>query len=191
MTARRAPRPCAIISTRAAPRRAAPRFPALAPTRPREPSLGVAHLQASCSDCRTVGRPGSMRVSSIHSCECSHTVVVCLPDCLVCRRLIVGVGTYMYVSTLKSIVCEWHQFQGLNVVIYRQYRQKFRACGGQGGNLIFPFSRCNQLPRTSPQNAPVRAAPRPRRRATSGADPLRQPRPTPSPRVRTCRKLPK
>ena len=36
----------------------------------------------------------------------------------------------MYVSTLKSIVCEWHQFQGLNVVIYSQYRQKFRACGG-------------------------------------------------------------
>ena len=52
---------------------------------------------------------------------------------------------YMYVSTSQSIVCEWHQFQGLNVVIYSQYRQKFRACGGQKnralrarGNLITP-----------------------------------------------------
>ena len=57
---------------------------------------------------------------------------------LVCHRLIVGVGTYMYVSTSQSIVCEWHQFQGLNVVIYSQYRQNFRACGGLGGNLITP-----------------------------------------------------
>ena len=44
----------------------------------------------------------------------------------------------MYVSTSQSIVCEWHQFQGLNVVIYSQYRQNFRACGGRGGNLITP-----------------------------------------------------
>ena len=59
---------------------------------------------------------------------------------LVCHRLIVhvGVGTYMYVSTSQSIVCEWHQFQGLNVVIDSQYRHNFRACGGLGGNLITP-----------------------------------------------------
>ena len=44
----------------------------------------------------------------------------------------------MYVSTSQSIVCEWHQFQGLNVVIYRPYRPNFRACGGPGGNLITP-----------------------------------------------------
>jgi len=35
-------------------------------------------------------------------------------------------------------VCDWHQFQGLNVVIYSQYRQNFRACGGLRGNLITP-----------------------------------------------------
>ena len=42
-------------------------------------------------------------------------------DSCFCHRLIVGVGTYMYmyVSTSQSIVCEWHQFQGLNVMIYR------------------------------------------------------------------------
>ena len=45
----------------------------------------------------------------------------------------------MYVSTLKSIVCEWHQFQGLNVVIYRQYRQKFRALRRARGQLDFPL----------------------------------------------------
>jgi hypothetical protein len=34
---------------------------------------------------------------------------------------------------------EWHQFQGLNEVIYSQYvRQYFRACGGLRGNLITP-----------------------------------------------------
>ena len=65
----------------------------------------------------------------------------------------------MYVSTSQSIVCEWHQFQGINVVIYSQHRQNFRACGGQKtralrarGNLITPS--------------------RTRRRATSGAYPL-------------------
>ena len=30
------------------------------------------------------------------------------------------------------------EFQGLNVVIYSQYRQNFRACSGLGGNLITP-----------------------------------------------------
>ena len=30
-----------------------------------------------------------------------------------------------------GIVCEWHQFQGINVVIYSQHRQNFRACAGQ------------------------------------------------------------
>jgi hypothetical protein len=38
----------------------------------------------------------------------------------------------------QSTVCEWHQFQGLNEVIYSQYRQNFRACGGLRGNLITP-----------------------------------------------------
>ena len=43
----------------------------------------------------------------------------------------------MYVAS-QSTVCEWHQFQGLNEVIYSPYRQNFRACGGQRGNLITP-----------------------------------------------------
>jgi hypothetical protein len=39
-----------------------------------------------------------------------------------------GHGTHVAVN---KRVCEWHQFQGLNVVIYSQYRQNFRAsCGG-------------------------------------------------------------
>jgi hypothetical protein len=38
----------------------------------------------------------------------------------------------------QSTVCEWHQLQGLNEVIYSQYRQNFRACGGLRGNLITP-----------------------------------------------------
>ena len=42
-----------------------------------------------------------------------------------------------------SAWCEWHQFQGLNVVIHSQYRQKFRACGGLRGNLITPTSGIN------------------------------------------------
>ena len=42
----------------------------------------------------------------------------------------------MYVSTSQSIVFEWHQFQGLNVVIYSQYRQNFRACP-----LDYPFQK--------------------------------------------------
>jgi hypothetical protein len=42
----------------------------------------------------------------------------------------------MYVAS-QSKVCEWHQFQGLNVVIYSQYRQNFRACGGQTGQLDY------------------------------------------------------
>ena len=41
-------------------------------------------------------------------------------------------------TTSQSTVCDWHQFQGLNVVIYSQYRQNFRACGGLRGNLITP-----------------------------------------------------
>ena len=43
----------------------------------------------------------------------------------------------MYVAS-QSTVCEWHQFQGLNEVIYSPYRQNFRACGGLRGNLITP-----------------------------------------------------
>ena len=43
----------------------------------------------------------------------------------------------MYVAS-QSTVCEWHQFQGLNEVIYSPYRQIFRACGGLRGNLITP-----------------------------------------------------
>ena len=43
----------------------------------------------------------------------------------------------MYVAS-QSTVCEWHQFQGLNEVIYSPYRQFFRACGGLRGNLITP-----------------------------------------------------
>ena len=43
----------------------------------------------------------------------------------------------MYVAS-QSTVCEWHQFQGLNEVIYCPYRQNFRACGGLRGNLITP-----------------------------------------------------
>jgi len=45
---------------------------------------------------------------------------------------------YIHLNVTQSIVCEWHQFQGLNVVIYSQYRQHFRACGGLRGNLITP-----------------------------------------------------
>ena len=58
--------------------------------------------------------------------------------------VIVVVGTYMDVAS-QSTVCEWHQLQGLNEVIYSQYRQNFRACGGlktralrARGNLITP-----------------------------------------------------
>ena len=60
-------------------------------------------------------------------------------------------------------MCEWHQFQGLNVVIYSQYRQNFRACGEQktraymrAGQLDYPpsiehprhFPRGRRLPGT-------------------------------------------
>ena len=46
-------------------------------------------------------------------------------------------ANYMYVAS-QSTVCEWHQFQGLNEVIYSPYRQNVRACGGLRGNLITP-----------------------------------------------------
>ena len=67
----------------------------------------------------------------------------------------------MYVSTLKSIVCEWHQFQGLNVVIYRQYRQKFRALRRARGQLDFPLlpspgTNCPELLRRTRRYAPPR-----------------------------------
>jgi hypothetical protein len=52
----------------------------------------------------------------------------------------------MYVVS-QSTVCEWHQFQGLNEVIYSQYRQMFCACGWLKGNLITPS-------RTRPPSAP-------------------------------------
>ena len=40
-----------------------------------------------------------------------------------------GDGTHV---AFNKRVCEWHQFQGLNVVIYSQYRQNFRSsCRGQ------------------------------------------------------------
>jgi hypothetical protein len=43
-------------------------------------------------------------------------------------------------------VCEWHQFQGLNLVIYSQYRQNLRACGGQRGNLITSITLTERAP---------------------------------------------
>jgi len=73
-------------------------------------------------------------MSELDSCFC-HLWLVCHHS-----------SRYMYIHVRpQSIVCEWHQFQGLNVVIYSQYRQNFRACGGlknralrARGNLITP-----------------------------------------------------
>ena len=50
--------------------------------------------------------------------------------------------TYMYVSTSQSIVCEWHQFQGLNVVIYSQYSiaKIFDVCVPGSPGLFLPVS---------------------------------------------------
>jgi len=48
---------------------------------------------------------------------------------LVCHRSSrYKLGTYMYVAVNSE--GEWHQFQGLNVVIHSQYRQRCRASGG-------------------------------------------------------------
>jgi hypothetical protein len=58
--------------------------------------------------------------------------------------------TYCHTWTSQSIVCEWHQFQGLNVVIYSQYRQNFRACGG----LKTRAQRAGQLDYPPPYRAP-------------------------------------
>ena len=86
----------------------------------------------------------------------------------------------MYVSTLKSIVCEWHQFQGLNVVISQSISPKIsRLRRARGGSLIndfdYPFAR-SQISRTRPGSG-TRRPPSARDQwcrpiATAATDPL-------------------
>ena len=63
----------------------------------------------------------------------------------------------MYVAS-QSTVCEWHQFQGLNEVIYSPYRQNFRE-SNQMEDTQFPSSSPSSDPAASVATASSTATP--------------------------------
>jgi hypothetical protein len=60
----------------------------------------------------------------------------CFCHCgLVCHRS----SWYIHVNVTQSIVCEWHQFQGLNVQSISPKFSSLRRAKGHRGNLIIPL----------------------------------------------------